>query len=223
VSVPVTCRYASRVAIFQAPRADQPTIQPAMTVIIAQVGMGGICGALAMKPEPRPSLLHRIPDATASASFLGMMDPQPADPGVHWRPPLSTSGELRSEARRLFDYGPAVAVYPNGNVDPQHNSEMELKLQDGAFRLNIAGIEKTFFAHVERQPAYSATCSHFQSFASTVPIVAGSGTGAYRSITGSFEMNVTADEVQSKPCTPPISKPPLWEVIVLAGSGTVTT
>jgi hypothetical protein len=98
----------------------------------------------------------------------------------------------------IGDYGPAVAVYPNGNVDPQHNSEMELKLQDGAFRLNIAGIEKTFFAHVEHQPAYSATCSHFQSFASTVPIVAGSGTDAYRGITGSFEMNVTADEVQSK-------------------------
>ena len=123
----------------------------------------------------------------------------------------------------ISDYGPAVAVYPNGKVDPGHNSEMELKLQDGSFRLSIAGIEKTFFAHVESQPISSASCSHFESFASTVPIVAGSGTGAYRSMTGSFEMTVTADEVQSMPCTPPITKPPLWEVIVLAGSGTVTT
>src|SRR6202044_449563 len=32
---------ASRVAIFQAPMTDQPMIQPAMTVIIAQVGIGG--------------------------------------------------------------------------------------------------------------------------------------------------------------------------------------
>jgi hypothetical protein len=123
----------------------------------------------------------------------------------------------------IGDYGPAVAVYPNGKVDPGHNSEMELKLQDGSFRLNIAGIEKTFFAHVESQPVSSASCSHFESFASTVPVVAGLGTGAYRGITGSFEMTVTADEVQSKPCTPPISKPPLGEVLVLAGSGTVTT
>jgi hypothetical protein len=123
----------------------------------------------------------------------------------------------------IGDYGPAVAVYPNGKVDPQHNSEIELKLQDGSFRINIAGIEKTFFAHVESQPVSSASCSHFESFASTVPIVAGSGTGAYRDIAGGFDMTVTADEVQSKPCTPSISKPPLWEVIVLAGSGTVTT
>jgi hypothetical protein len=123
----------------------------------------------------------------------------------------------------ISDYGPAVAVYPNGKVDPGHNSEMELKLQDGSFRLSIAGIEKTFFAHVESQPVSPASCSHFESFASTVPIVAGSGTGAYRSMTGSFGMTVTADEVQSMPCTPPITKPPLWEVIVLAGSGTVTT
>jgi hypothetical protein len=121
----------------------------------------------------------------------------------------------------IGDYGPAVAVYPNGNVDPRHNSEMELNLQDGSFRLNIAGVEKTFFAHVESQPAHSASCSHFASFASAVPIVSRSGTGAYRGVTGSFDVTVTANEVQSKPCTPPISKPPLWEVIVLAGGGTV--
>jgi hypothetical protein len=51
---------------------------------------------------------------------------------------------------------------------------MELKLQDGSFRLSIAGIEKTFFAQVESQPVSSAACSHFESFASTVPVVAGS-------------------------------------------------
>jgi hypothetical protein len=123
----------------------------------------------------------------------------------------------------IGDYGPAVAVYPNGKVDPQHNSEMELKLQDGSFRLNIAEAEKVFFAHVEHQPPSSATCSHFNSFASNVSIVAGSGTGAYRGITGSFEMTITAGEVQSKPCTPHITKPPAWEVIVLTGSGTVRT
>jgi hypothetical protein len=36
-------RYTSRVAIRQAPMAGQPMIQPTMTVIIAQVGIGGIC------------------------------------------------------------------------------------------------------------------------------------------------------------------------------------
>lgn len=32
---------ASRMAIFQAPMASQPRIQPAMTAAMAQVGMGG--------------------------------------------------------------------------------------------------------------------------------------------------------------------------------------
>jgi hypothetical protein len=37
--------HASRAIIRQAPIADQPTIQPAMTAITAQVGMGGIWSA----------------------------------------------------------------------------------------------------------------------------------------------------------------------------------
>ena len=38
-------------AIRQAPMADHPTIQPTMTVIIAQVGMGGICSAAAARSD----------------------------------------------------------------------------------------------------------------------------------------------------------------------------
>ena len=38
--------------IRQAPTADQPTIQPAMTVIIAQAGIGGTCTAT---PPPSPT------------------------------------------------------------------------------------------------------------------------------------------------------------------------
>jgi hypothetical protein len=40
----------------------------------------------------------------------------------------------------IGDYGPAVAVYPDGKVDPEHDSELELKLSRGTFRLNIAGL-----------------------------------------------------------------------------------
>ena len=47
LSMPGTAQ-ASRVIIRQAPMPDQPTIQPTITVIIAQVGIGG-------KPRaPRP-------------------------------------------------------------------------------------------------------------------------------------------------------------------------
>ena len=121
----------------------------------------------------------------------------------------------------IADFGPAVAIYPNGKVDQGHSHQMELKLKAGTFRLSIAKLEQTFFLHVTHGYVPSA-CSHFVSFETPVPIVAGSGTGAYSGIAGSFEITVTADEVH-QPCVPPLSGPPSWEVIVLAGSGTITT
>jgi hypothetical protein len=39
------------------------------------------------------------------------------------------------------DYSPAVTVHPDGRVDPEHTSEMELRLTHGSFRLNIAGLD----------------------------------------------------------------------------------
>lgn len=121
----------------------------------------------------------------------------------------------------ISDYGPAVTVYPNGKVDPGHSHQMELQLKDGTFRLSIASLEKEFFSRVEHGFVPSA-CSHYSSFETPVPIVGGSGTGAYTGITGSFDITVTADEVH-RPCRPPFSGPPSWEVIVLAGGGTIST
>jgi hypothetical protein len=60
---------ASRVVIFQAPMADQPIIQPAMTVIIAQVGMGGRCSK---PPPPGPTW---VPPASAAGFSWSMATP----------------------------------------------------------------------------------------------------------------------------------------------------
>jgi hypothetical protein len=68
----------------------------------------------------------------------------------------------------IGDYGPAVAVYPDGKVDPAHDSELELKLSRGTFRLNIAELDQEFFRHASHQPAYPATCSEYVSF--TTPV-----------------------------------------------------
>lgn len=120
----------------------------------------------------------------------------------------------------IADFGPAVAVYPDGKVDQGHNSEMELKLSRGTFRLNIAGLEKQFFAlAMQHYPTYPATCSVFDSLTIPVPIVAGSGTGAYRGITGTFTITVTAEEDLYRPCKSPTKS---WEVILLTGQGTVS-
>jgi hypothetical protein len=120
----------------------------------------------------------------------------------------------------IADFGPAVAVYPNGKVDQEHNSEMELNLSRGTLRLNIAQLEKQFLAlAMQHYPTYPATCSVSDSLTVPVPIVAGSGTGAYRGISGTFTITVTAEEDLHRPCTSPTKQ---WEVILLTGQGTIS-
>jgi hypothetical protein len=77
------------------------------------------------------------------------------------------------------DYGPAVTVYPDGNVDPGHTSEMALKLTHGSFRLGIAGIHQKVISAFSHWPGNTSTCSGSISFTVPAPIVAGSGTGLY--------------------------------------------
>ncbi len=53
-----------------------------------------------------------------------------------------------------------------------------------------------------------------------VPIVSGSGTGAYRRIAGTFAMTLTLNEVHDHPCT--TSQSLLRQVIMLSGAGKIT-
>jgi hypothetical protein len=120
----------------------------------------------------------------------------------------------------IGDYGPAVTVYPDGKVDPEHNSEMELELTRGSFRLSIEQLDKKFVEAASREPVYPRTCSDHFDFSVGVPIVPGSGTGAYQGITGQFSVTVTADEVAVRPCS--AQSQFLWQVIVVAGRGSVS-
>ena len=119
----------------------------------------------------------------------------------------------------IGDYGPAVSIYPNGQVDPAHNSEELLRLTHGSFRLSIATLEKTFLK--VREPVYPKTCTDLISVTGTTPIVAGSGTGAYRGIRGGLPVTLTLNEVEARPCQP---SPGGFraQLITLAGSGTVS-
>jgi hypothetical protein len=121
----------------------------------------------------------------------------------------------------IGDYGPAVSIYPDGKVDPAHNSEMVLRLTHGSFRLSIAALDKAFVKATSHEPIYPKTCSDLLSVTSTTPIVPGSGTGAYRGISGSFPVTVTLNEVEQKPCQP---SPGGFaaQLITVAGSGTVS-
>jgi hypothetical protein len=120
------------------------------------------------------------------------------------------------------DYGPAVTVHPDGSVDPDHTSEMELRLTHGSFRLSISALDAKIVAAYRHWPSNVNTCSGSISVTAPVPIVAGSGTGSYRGISGSFIVTGTIDEVDVKPVCDGTSKF-LSQVIVLAGSGTVSS
>jgi hypothetical protein len=119
------------------------------------------------------------------------------------------------------DYGPAVTVHPDGTVDPEHTSQMELRLTHGSFRLSIAGLDTKIADAFRDRPYNVSTCSDSIGFTAAFPVVAGSGTGSYRGISGSFTMTVTIDEVDVKPVCNGTSKF-LSQVILLAGAGSVS-
>ncbi len=120
----------------------------------------------------------------------------------------------------IGDYGPAVTVLPDGKVDPEHTSEMELKLQHGTFRLYIYAIASKFRAQTAHEPLYAATCSDYVNATATVPVVAGSGTGAYRGIQGHFYSTLTGyEDEKTQPCGGGF----LAQIIELTGSGTVSS
>ncbi len=120
----------------------------------------------------------------------------------------------------IGDYGPAVTVLPDGKVDQEHSSEMELELRHGTFRLYIDGIAKKFRAQTSHEPVYAATCSDYFHVTASVPVVAGSGTGAYRDISGAFSLTLTGNEDQKNP---PCGNGFASQVIMLTGSGMVSS
>jgi hypothetical protein len=65
------------------------------------------------------------------------------------------------------------------------------------------------------------TCSGSIAVAGAVPIVAGSGTGAYQGISGTFTLTVTIAE-DFPPARCDVTAPPLAEAIVMSGAGTVS-
>jgi hypothetical protein len=120
----------------------------------------------------------------------------------------------------IGDYGAAVTVLPDGKIDPEHTSEMELELRHGTFRLYIEGIASKFRAQTSHEPLYAATCSDYFNVAADVPVVAGSGTGSYRGARGDFSLVLTGNEDQ---LTPPCRSGFARQILVLTGSGTVSS
>ena len=120
----------------------------------------------------------------------------------------------------IADYCPAEEISPGSTGVSAHGAELELKLTRGTFRLNIAGIDTKFSAGTSHEPIYPHTCSTYLTVSDAVPIVPGSGTGAYRGIAGTFAMTLALNEVHNSPCATSLGI--LRQVVVLSGAGKIT-
>ena len=183
----------------------------AMLAIAAVAGalVTGGCVSAATKPPAAATASARAAAATGGTANI-MIYAVNTD-GAYWHAIMSGV---------IGDYGPAVSIYPNGKVDPAYNSEMELRLTHGSFRLSITALDKKFVKAAAHEPVYPRTCSDLVSVTGTTPIVAGSGTGAYRGIRGSFPVTLTLNEVEARPCH---SSPGAFraQLITVTGSGTI--
>jgi hypothetical protein len=182
----------------------------AIAVFVGALVAGG-CVSAATKPTAAAAAASTraaaAPDGTANIMIYGVNTD-----GAYWHAIISGM---------IGDYGPAVSIYLNGQVDPAHNSELDLRLTHGSFRLSIAALIKAFVKAAAHEPIYPKTCTDLIRVTGTTPIVAGSGTGAYHGIHGSFPVTLTLNEVEARPCQP---SPGAFraQLITVAGSGTIS-
>jgi 5-formyltetrahydrofolate cyclo-ligase len=78
------------------------------------------------------------------------------------------------------DDGKAQSVNPDGTVNPEHNSELNLALAQGSFWLSSADLDKKFVSAMSTFPPDKVTCSGAVTVTGTSPVVAGSGTGSWQ-------------------------------------------
>lgn len=117
------------------------------------------------------------------------------------------------------DFGTAAEVASGSTVPTAHAGQLLLNLAHGTFRLNIADIGARFTKALG--PAnIPATCSDYVTVSGNVPIVPGSGTGAYKGIAGTFAATLTVDEVHHVPCNQTVTTD--RQLIWLNGAGTIT-
>jgi hypothetical protein len=119
------------------------------------------------------------------------------------------------------DYGQAISVNPDGSVNPEHNSQLELALGQGSVRLDIAALDKKLVKAFGSFPTNRTTCSGTVRVSGATPVVPGSGTGLYQGASGSFTTTITVAEVDAKAdCG--TSSAFLKQQLVMSGSGRVT-
>jgi hypothetical protein len=130
----------------------------------------------------------------------------------------------------IGDSGSADSVDANGTPDPSNNTEELVDLVQGSFRLSVVGLGKKIgIAYSKFQPN-PRTCSGYVSATASLPIVAGSGAGAYTGITGGFVLTYSSALVGPKygsgkhkgQCNNSNNAEPVAQTVLVTGSGTVS-
>lgn len=130
----------------------------------------------------------------------------------------------------IADSGASVSIDSNGTVDPSNNTEVNLALVHGSFRINIQALNKKINKAFNSFQPNSSTCSGYITASGPVTVVSGSGTGAYTNISGSFNLNfvyaligpkITSGKHKGQ-CDQSNNAPTLGSAQIVTGSGRVS-
>lgn len=185
--------------------ADVPRRKAAVVSLFALFGAGGCAtassgGVVPVAPPSSPS--------STNVSLVGYS----TNDGPRARVVLTGA---------VGDYGQAISVHPDGSTDPDHNSQLELRLSKGTFRLDISGLGARLAQQFQNFPSDRVSCSGLVTVSQKAPVVGGDGTGAYAHLTGSFALLVRISEVDRVGgCGP--SSPFLAQAVVISGDGRVS-
>jgi hypothetical protein len=121
----------------------------------------------------------------------------------------------------IGDYGKALRTYADGTVVRQYN-RMDIEVSHGSFERDISNLEQVLVKVFGLFPTDRKSCSGIEVVHSTTPIAAGSGTGAYKGISGSFNLTVTINEVDSWPTCSRSDQSLLTQSTFVVGVGNVS-
>jgi hypothetical protein len=170
-----------------------------------------------------PAAGHRAASKILTAAGTSAAKTPPAGGRVHFSDYTDNDGVGATVilTGAAGDVGEAVSIYPDGMLNPEHNAELKLALSRGSFRLSLVGLDKKIVSAFKHVHLNTSTCSLHVSATGAAPIVARSGAGLYRGISGSFNLTVTIDEISARvKCS--VSSPFAAEAIVITGSGIVS-
>ncbi len=130
----------------------------------------------------------------------------------------------------IADSGWGVGVDANGTVDPTNNTEVNLALVHGSFRINIQALVKKIDKAFGNFQPDTSTCSGYVSATAPAPVVTGSGTGAYSGISGALNLTLTIADIGAKyasgkhkgQCNESNNSPTIGQAQLVTGSGTVS-